>query len=85
MCIRDRKLAVLLERQNYICVGYGIHPRCVQHLTADSPIDIDHIMPISRGGANTLENLAAMCPGCNRSKSDRTQSEWEAHMNDRYR
>lgn len=30
---------------------------------------IDHIEPIARGGQNTIENMQALCPPCNRTKS----------------
>ena len=32
---------------------------------------IEHIVPLSRGGATSEENLALACPGCNLHKSDR--------------
>lgn len=38
--------------------------------------DIDHIMPISRGGDNDESNLQLLCPGCNRSKRDKTHIEY---------
>ena len=31
---------------------------------------VDHIVPIHRGGTDTLDNLALACFGCNRRKSD---------------
>ncbi len=34
--------------------------------------DIEHILPISLGGNNELENLALACGGCNGRKRDRT-------------
>lgn len=36
---------------------------------------IDHIVPRSRGGGNSWENVAAACRQCNLSKRDRTPSE----------
>lgn len=39
-------------------------------------IEIDHVIPISRGGANSIGNLVPACPSCNRSKSNRTIMEW---------
>lgn len=33
---------------------------------------VDHIMPRSRGGTNTWENLIACCLDCNSSKGDKT-------------
>lgn len=38
----------------------------------------DHIVPRSRGGSNTPENLAPACRKCNSSKSNRTPEEWMA-------
>ena len=36
----------------------------------------DHVIPKSRGGFSTLENLVASCRTCNCSKCDRTPDEW---------
>lgn len=35
-------------------------------------IDIDHILPKSKGGKNNPENLQCLCIHCNRSKKDST-------------
>lgn len=37
----------------------------------DGPYDIDHIVPLSRGGAHTQANLQLTHPFCNRSKGNR--------------
>ena len=36
--------------------------------------EIDHIIPISRGGLSQLENLALACPQCNSHKSDKVSA-----------
>lgn len=41
-------------------------------------IEIDHIVPLSRGGTHEPENLAPACRACNRSKGAKLLSEWEA-------
>ena len=40
---------------------------------------IDHVLPKSRGGQDTWENLVACCLRCNNKKSDKTPAEmgWE--------
>lgn len=40
---------------------------------------IDHVLPRSRGGADSWENLVACCLRCNNTKGDRTPQEigWE--------
>ena len=43
---------------------------------------VDHILPRSRGGADSWENLVACCLGCNNAKADRTPREmgWDLRM-----
>ena len=36
-------------------------------------LEYDHVIPVSKGGANTVRNLQLLCEGCNRSKSARIQ------------
>lgn len=36
---------------------------------------VDHVLPRSRGGSDTWENLVACCFRCNNAKSDRTPAE----------
>jgi 5-methylcytosine-specific restriction endonuclease McrA len=54
----------VFARDDYRCQYCGEH--------ADS---IDHVMPRSRGGDHTWENVAAACRPCNLSKRDRTPDE----------
>jgi len=32
-------------------------------------LEIDHIIPLSQGGTDSIDNVAALCPNCNRKKS----------------
>ena len=54
----------VFARDDYQCQYCGTH--------ADS---IDHIVPRSRGGHHSWENLVAACKPCNLSKRDRTPEE----------
>ena len=40
----------------------------------DSPFDVEHITPESKGGKTASENLALACHGCNLFKSNKTES-----------
>ncbi len=40
--------------------------------------EVDHIIPVSRGGGDALENLTPACCECNREKRDLTVDEWAA-------
>ena len=39
---------------------------------------LDHIIPHSRGGEDTYENLQTMCRSCNSAKGARSPEEWHA-------
>ena len=41
-------------------------------------LTLDHVVPRSRGGPTSWENVVACCRGCNARKRDRTPE--EAHM-----
>lgn len=45
-----------------------------------SAATIDHVLPRSRGGRDTWDNLVACCLRCNNSKSDRTPAEMGWNM-----
>ncbi len=56
----------LMHRDNYMCQYCGIK----QH-----DLTIDHIVPRSRGGNDSWENVVAACLTCNIKKGDRTPRE----------
>jgi 5-methylcytosine-specific restriction endonuclease McrA len=58
----------ILMRDGYRC------QYCSARGTA-AELTIDHILPRSRGGRTTPENLAASCRACNNRKGDRTPAE----------
>src|SRR4029453_15488663 len=48
--------------------GYCLSP---QHLVM-ARLEIEHIIPLAKGGTNVEANLWLACPLCNRAKSGRT-------------
>lgn len=56
----------ILRRDGFRCVYCGNTP---------PPLTVDHIIPRSRGGADTWENLACACKQCNNRKGNRTPEE----------
>lgn len=43
---------------------------------SDGPITMDHVLPISRGGGHTEDNVVPACQSCNASKNAKTPDEW---------
>jgi 5-methylcytosine-specific restriction endonuclease McrA len=59
---------MLLVRDRFICAYCGEKFR-------ERDLEIEHIIPQSRGGKNTWMNLVAACRCCNHRKDDRTPEE----------
>ena len=64
------KKSIVLLRDGYTCGYCGVKSK--------KDLTIDHILPKSRGGANSYKNTVACCKECNNKKGDRTPE--EAHM-----
>ncbi|MGL6340322.1 MAG: HNH endonuclease [Waterburya sp.] len=54
----------VLRRDNYRCVFCGVSAKKAE-------LQIDHIIPFSQGGSNTMDNLQTLCSDCNLGKSNR--------------
>lgn len=52
------------ERDNFTCKCCGVSTEQEPHLL----LEIDHIVPVSKGGLTTEDNLQTLCWRCNRSK-----------------
>ncbi|NMG09659.1 HNH endonuclease [Brasilonema sp. UFV-L1] len=55
---------LVLHRDGYKCVFCGCTSQQVQ-------LEVDHIVPFSKGGNNDLNNLQTLCRDCNRGKGAR--------------
>ena len=51
--------------------------QCAECGTTEN-LEVDHILPWSRGGTHNRDNLQALCFSCNRDKSNRTEAEWKS-------
>lgn len=58
--ISDDVKAFVWRRDQGQCVKCG----------SNEKLEFDHIIPVSKGGANTARNLQLLCEDCNRSKGD---------------
>lgn len=55
----------VLQRDNFTCQYCGAHGPGVV-------LEVDHIIPISKGGTSDMDNLITACFDCNRGKGDAT-------------
>lgn len=65
--VRDR--AIIVERAGNLCE----YCQCPAAFATQS-FSTEHIIPISRGGATVLRNLAWACPGCNGHKYNKIEA-----------
>ena len=65
--LKDRD--AVLKRDNYRCVNCGASPK----IDKSVQLEVDHILPVVKGGTNVLENLQTLCFECNQGKKDREE------------
>jgi hypothetical protein len=62
-----RLRTAIKTRDNYTCQQCSISVSAEPHLL----LEVDHVVPLSRGGLTTEENLQTLCWRCNRTKSNK--------------
>lgn len=73
----------ILKRDGYRCYVCGCDtPKKLRNTWQDSAPQVDHIIPVSRGGGWTWDNLACICRKCNIEKGDKTLEElgWQTTL-----
>jgi predicted restriction endonuclease len=61
--LSKRLRLLILERDGYKC--------CLCGRTAEEvKLEVDHKIPVSKGGTDSINNLRTLCIDCNRGKSD---------------
>lgn len=61
-----------VKRQYEAQKGHCYYCHCVLGDTYQT----DHVIPISRGGSDGMENIVVVCAPCNLSKGDKLPTEW---------
>lgn len=71
---------LVFERDGWRCRMCGINtPQGLRGTYEHNAPELDHILPLARGGHHTLENVQCLCRSCNLFKSDKTEDEvWQA-------
>lgn len=73
-----------VEYQQGTLMGYEVRQyllekwerKCAYCGAKDGPLEIEHIMPKSRGGSNRISNLTLACHDCNQRKGNQTAAEF---------
>lgn len=69
--IRPEKRIAIHSRDGWKCVYCGMELKEV----AKGVRQLDHLIPVAKGGDNSAENLVTACGWCNVEKSDRAFTE----------
>jgi 5-methylcytosine-specific restriction endonuclease McrA len=68
-----------LSRKNILLRDRNTCQYCAEVLPSGE-LTLDHVLPRSRGGLSTWENLVACCHACNRRKGNRLPTEAGMHL-----
>lgn len=66
----------VFARDGYTCVYCDTKSSEQREAGRKAIMSVDHLIPVSRGGATVVENLVCSCRACNNEKNDRTPEEW---------
>ena len=64
--IKKSDLIAAMQRSDGRCVACG----------SKEDLEVDHIIPVAKGGTNDTENLQMLCKPCNMSKGAKSMEEW---------
>ncbi|MBR8827967.1 MAG: HNH endonuclease [Gomphosphaeria aponina SAG 52.96 = DSM 107014] len=59
------------ERDKYQCQSCG---------KREKQLNIDHIIPLAKGGTNDISNLQTLCWQCNQQKKDNLDPRFKRHF-----
>lgn len=72
--IRKKRINISPTRKNIYWRDKYVCQYCAKKYTYKD-LTLDHVIPKSRGGGKSWENLVSACTGCNQKKSNKTPSE----------
>lgn len=70
---------IVYRKHNYICTSCGVkclHPN-KDNYNQSNAATLDHIIPKSKGGSHTYDNVTLLCRSCNTIKSDKIVTQFK--------
>jgi 5-methylcytosine-specific restriction endonuclease McrA len=80
-CARKRNAGGQYSKSDILSLLFVQDNKCFYCSTILDKYEIDHFIPLSKGGRNNIDNLVVSCIHCNRSKSGKLPSLWEGWNN----
>lgn len=76
----------LLDACNWSCVRCGRHVSDLESIYPGREIalEVDHIVPLSRGGSGAIDNIQPLCSGCNNQKRARSEDYRPPEVKERF-
>lgn len=71
-CINLKTRYYILEKYHFTCINCGFIDNTGKKL------EVDHIVPLSKGGSDNKDNYQILCNKCNTQKSNKLG--WEEHQ-----
>jgi len=73
---------IVYRKHNYICTSCGV--KCVHpnkdNYNQSNAATLDHIIPKSKGGSHTYDNVTLLCRSCNTIKSDKILPDYKRNI-----
>ncbi|MEA5537290.1 HNH endonuclease [Crocosphaera sp. XPORK-15E] len=63
----------IFQRDNYQCKSCGKKQQ-------ETILNIDHIIPLAKGGSNDMSNLQTLCQPCNQQKKHHLDARFRRHF-----
>lgn len=74
---------IVFRKHKYICTSCGVkclHPN-KENYNQSNAATLDHIIPKSKGGSHTYDNVTLLCRSCNTIKSDKIVKDFKNNHN----
>lgn len=68
--------AHVLSAEDWIKIKKSYNGCCVYCLKPSKRLEKDHVIPLSKGGTHTFDNIVPACKSCNSSKNARDVFDW---------